>query len=92
MSDEDYQRGLKDGRAENEGVHKRHTQNLRKIQRVSEEIANLIGRNGTLRYEVKRLEGVLAWIYRTEQPIEEIRGVIERTIPKKLKRGDDGET
>ena len=57
-----------------------------KCQRVANELANHINRNANLRSEIRRLEDALAWIHRTGQPIEEIRVVIERTIPTRLKR------
>jgi DNA-directed RNA polymerase specialized sigma subunit len=71
------------------GLRKAVARFERKSRRLADELANHIMKNGAMRHEIKKLEGLLVWIHRTEQPIEEIRAVIERTIPRRLARDDD---
>lgn len=82
---EAYELGKKHGRLEAGGAVKKADQHKRKIQVLSDEISNHLVKNRGLRHEIKRLEDTLTWIHRTAQPIEEIRNVIERTIPRKFK-------
>lgn len=72
--------------SEIEGLRKADAKWKRKSVRLADELGNHISKNGALRHEIKKLEDLLVWIHRTSQPIEEIRIVIERTIPQKLKR------
>lgn len=58
----------------------------RSMERRGRHILGLIDKNGRLRHEVKKMEELLVWIHKTEQPIEEIRKVIEREIPRSLAR------
>lgn len=64
-----------------------------KLQRSSanraRHLLGLVDRNGNLRHEIRRLEEVLAWIHRTEQPLDAIRGVIEKTVPRAVRREHD---
>lgn len=63
---------------------------LAKLQRSGENRARhllgLIDRNGNLHHEIRRLEEALRWIYGTEQPLAEIRRVIEKTVPRTIRR------
>lgn len=68
------------------GLRDNESKLQRKLEHLRRHTIGLIEKNETLRYELKRMEDKLAWIYRTEQPIEEIRAVIEQAIPQKLKR------
>lgn len=57
-----------------------------RLQNVTDETVNLIDRKAGVQKEVKRLEDVLAWIFKTPQPVEEIRHVIEKEIPRRITR------
>lgn len=70
-----------------EGVRKSDAKFKRKYERVARALAEEVCKKEQHIHELKRLEEVLVWIHRTEQPIEEIRQVIERTIPRRLSRG-----
>lgn len=72
-----------------EGLRKSEAKWKRKSARLSIELGNHIMKNGAMRHEIKKLEGLLVWIHHTKQPIEEIRAVIERTIPRRLARSED---
>lgn len=84
----EYERGLSAGRHEGEGALKSAAKFMRKAAKLSDEVGNHIVKNAALRHEIKKLEDVLAWVHKTEQPISEIRAVIERTIPRRLGRED----
>lgn len=58
----------------------------RRHANIAAHLVGLIDHNAGLRKDVKRLEDLLLWIHRTEQPIEEIRRVIEKTIPTRLRK------
>lgn len=70
-----------------------HAKAVAKLQRSSanraRHLLGLVDRNGNLRHEISRLEEVLRWIHRTEQPLDAIRGVIEKTVPRTLRRRRD---
>jgi hypothetical protein len=54
-------------------------------ENVARELASVVHRKAGARREIVRLEELLRWIYKTEQPINEIRATIERTIPRQFK-------
>lgn len=69
-----------------EGVRRSDARFMRKSARLADELANHVVKNASYRHEIKELEELLAWAYRTEQPLEEIRRTIAARIPRKIAR------
>lgn len=70
------------------GERRSNAKHEQRWQNVTRALGNLVHRKAGIQRDVKRLEELLLWIHRTEQPIEEIRATIERTIPRQFKENE----
>lgn len=76
---------------EYEGVMKSEAKLKRSAERRGQHLLGMLDKNGRMAHELRRLENLLVWIHRTGQPLDEIRRVIERTVPRSIRRGDPGD-
>ena len=56
----------------------------RQAERRARHVTGLMDKNDSLRHELRKLEDVLAWVYRTGVSRDEVREVVARTIPQRL--------